>query len=587
MLRTPTLRARWTAQCSLNSMVITLLGGALLGQPSSLHAASSRPQHTQPARVDAALQATVQAQGSASALVVLERPSGRTPKDLIPWMTALKSAQDSVLSCAKLPPGALLHRYDALPLLYVTLTPPELARLASCAGVEYLGPNRQNAPFLSDSVPLIEADLARETFGFTGKGVTVAVVDTGVNYSQSELGGCFGQGCKVSVGYDFADGDDNPNDCDTTYFHGSNVAAIAAGTRGVAVDANIAALKVFSGNCVEAADSDINESLNWVVKNRTAYNIAVVNLSLGFYGQGYSSTCDRDIPGSFTPGINAAYEAGVLVVAAAGNDGFPDEVSYPSCLKNAVSVANAYDARIPPLTWTGADFSCTDKGIVADMIACSSNGGSLVDLAAPGAMIQAAGVTIGGTSQASPHVAGAAALLFQANANSEPDELLTALLDTSDTVEDTRSTSAGPYVYPRVNVNDALTDFDFDPDADGDGFPYDQDCNNSDAAVNPDATEVCNGVDDDCDSKVDNLTDSDADGYSICDDCDDKNAEIHPNNVELDDNIDNDCDEVVDEGFESGGCSCGEAEEPGFSLFPILGVGLFGFQARRRRKASR
>lgn len=500
-------------------------------------------------------------------------------------MEAISALETQTLACAGLATTDLQHRYDALPLLHVMVDQARLTRLLRCETVEYVGPDRVNAPFLGESLPLIEADAAASEYGFNGRNLTVAIIDTGAMYSLKELGGCLGEGCKVVAGYDFADNDADPNDCDKDYRHGSNVASVVGGTGGVAPQANLAALKVFGGNCTTAADSDINASLNWVVKNQKAYNIGVANMSLGFPGEGYSSDCDKDIPGSFTTGINAAMEAGVLVVTAAGNDGFPDQTSYPSCLKNAMAVANSYDARLPPLTWGTGPSACTDTGIRPDMIACSSNGGTLVDVAAPGAMITAAGVTIGGTSQASPHVSGAAALLLQANANATPTELWQALKVSNHTVQDGRSsTQTGGYVYPRLDVLDMLGSFDFEPDADGDGYTYETDCDNTDAAIHPGVTETCNAIDDDCSGKIDDLADADGDGYTICDDCNDANAGMHPNNAELDDNLDNDCDGEVDDGIDSGGCSCGEAEDPGFGVVPLALGSLLWMRRRRGRK---
>jgi len=114
-------------------------------------------------------------------------------------------------------------------------------------------------------------------------------------------------------------------------------------------------------------------------------------------------------------------------------------------------------------------------------------------------------------------------------------------------------------------------------DADEDGFtPEDGDCNDHDADVNPDATEVCNDVDDDCDGAIDRdavdmttwYADTDGDGYgdpkwhtTKCDrpeddfvtnntDCNDTDADINPGATELCDSADNDCDGTVDEGCE-------------------------------------
>jgi CSLREA domain-containing protein len=116
---------------------------------------------------------------------------------------------------------------------------------------------------------------------------------------------------------------------------------------------------------------------------------------------------------------------------------------------------------------------------------------------------------------------------------------------------------------------DGLTDEGFDVDGDG-VTSCAGDCDDTDAAVNPSATEVCNGVDDDCEGGIDEDFDADGDGVTTCgpdglagtadDDCDDAVATTNPNAVELCNGVDDDCDGSVDEDFDVDGdgvTSCG------------------------------
>jgi hypothetical protein len=96
------------------------------------------------------------------------------------------------------------------------------------------------------------------------------------------------------------------------------------------------------------------------------------------------------------------------VVVAAGNNGYIEGLSSPACAPDALSVGAIYDSSLGGITWgTG----CTDATTAADKVVCFSNSASFLTLLAPGVMITSAGITMSGTSQAAPHVAGAIAVL--------------------------------------------------------------------------------------------------------------------------------------------------------------------------------
>jgi len=221
----------------------------------------------------------------------------------------------------------------------------------------------------------------------TGKRVKIAIVDTGVDVTHPDLSGNIGGGANfVASAKSYKD--DNG--------HGTHVAGIVASTNntigvvGVAPQAKIYSVKVLDKSGTGYI-SDIIAGLQWSVSN----GMDIVNMS---FGSNYPNE-------AFEAAINAASDAGVIIVAAAGNDG--SAVDYPAAYEKTIAV------------------SATDSG---NNLASFSSRGEQVDVAAPGVSIYSTYkgstyATMSGTSMATPHVSGIIALMLQRDPGMTLDEI--------------------------------------------------------------------------------------------------------------------------------------------------------------------
>ena len=295
-------------------------------------------------------------------------------------------------------------------------------------------------PTLAQSLPLLGQPQVDQVMGRTGAGTVVAVLDSGVDYTRAEFGACAAPGaaaCQVVYAQDFAP-DDGQRDANG---HGTRVAGTVAG---IAPGAGIAALDVFDG--AGAYSSDITEAIDWAITNKTTYNIVAINMSLGD-GVKHTSPCSILTGASGNPfrqAIINARNAGILTVVSSGNEGYADGLSSPACTPEAVSVGAVYDANVGSVTWS----SCADSTSAADKVTCFSDSASFLTLLAPGALITVAGATVGGTSFASPLVAGAVAVMAEAYPGDSVSSRLLRLTNSGKAVTDSRN----GIVKPRLDL---------------------------------------------------------------------------------------------------------------------------------------
>lgn len=251
-------------------------------------------------------------------------------------------------------------------------------------------------PSLKNSIPKINAS-ALYSKGATGKGYSVAVLDTGVTASHPFLLGrvvneaCFTYSNSCPNGTNQMTG---PGAAKPVHWHGTHVAGIIAGKNsdmsGVAPGANIVAVNIFEKDG-SAYEESLLSGLQYVLSVKDKYNIVAVNLSLGT-SKVWIGTCDTVVP-ELTNIIHDLHKNNVAVVAATGN-AFSHGMSNPACISNVVSVAASYGST--------------------DNITDFSNISQYTTLAAPGYQILSSSDmsyrNSSGTSMATPHVAGAFAL---------------------------------------------------------------------------------------------------------------------------------------------------------------------------------
>jgi subtilisin family serine protease len=259
------------------------------------------------------------------------------------------------------------------------------------------------------------------TYPSTASSVHAYVIDTGIRASHSEFQG------RVTSGPDYVEDDNNADDCNG---HGTHVAGTIGGlASGVAKGVNLHSVRVL--DCDGYGNSaDVAAAVDWVTAN--AIKPAVVNMSLG------GSTLD---PGSsaVSTAVAASIAAGITYTVAAGNDADNACFYSPAVVGQAITVGATDDI---------------------DYIASFSNVGGCVDIFAPGVDILSANISGGltrksGTSMASPHVAGAAALLLAANPTWTPAQVADKLnADSASTVHH----ALGDTPKRLLQLTDALDD---------------------------------------------------------------------------------------------------------------------------------
>jgi len=392
--------------------------------------------------------------------------------------SAIRAVSDEVLFELRESGFVLNHTFSTLPVLALKanaetmaalrklpqvlgITEDRLIRIPEYRKVDVDG-EEADSPMMADAVRLVRADSAWAA-GYTGDGQFVAVLDSGILRSHEAFTGktiieqCYSLRADCANGQVSMSGPGSAGLYDSRYYghdHGTHVSGIAIGNnggsfRGIAPDANLIFIKVFSrfsaeecGSnepCVMSYNSDQLKGLEFVFSKRNQLRISSVNLSLG--GGEYSSAaaCDQDNAFMKTA-IDNLKAAGIATVISAGNEALCNGISAPACISSAISVGATSKQD------TEASFSNFHH--------------ELLDLFAPGQSIRSATgdsnssyQNWGGTSMAAPMLAGAFAIFRQFSRDVFMEDLMTALEYSGKPIATKCNTGVEK---PRINVGDAL-----------------------------------------------------------------------------------------------------------------------------------
>lgn len=393
---------------------------------------------------------------------------------------SVATTQETVLTDLAFPDDQVKERYASFYGMAVSADPWELGEILDHPLVKTVELDEVMEVHDVQGIELMQAAEARAEHD--GYGLSIAICDTGIDYTHPQLGGGGFPNGKVIGGRDTGEDDDDPMD---KHSHGTACAGISAGditekddyTGGVAPAARLYALKVSSTETGgSASSSDIVEAWDWAVTHQNDNATApIMVISTSFGGGKYTSPCN----GAYETAAEAANEAGIAVFVSSGNDGYCDAISSPACAPSAISVGAVYDADFGLYGPCVDEDSCANKTATgscstgwyvkddteADKVTAYSNSASFLDIFAPSNKAYTTypvedgswSTSFGGTSAACPYAAGAAAVLQTWSKNETGEYLSVAALkelltDSGDYVTDTKV----EITKPRVNVANAV-----------------------------------------------------------------------------------------------------------------------------------
>ena len=404
--------------------------------------------------------------GSAKVIVSLFEPTEAqtinwsSPASVTSMRNQVATLQNQVLSTLNASEFTLRHKLTNVAVFSGQITQTGLNKLMANPNVAHIEPVRTLYPMTAQGIPLMNALDTRGTYN--GQGVSIAIVDSGVDYTHPRLGGGAFPNSKVIGGWDFIDNDADPMPTDSA--HGTSCAGIAAGSLGtvgdyiggVAPNAKIYAIRIGD---IPGFPSDYGlTAWDWCITHKnddTANPILVISNSWRS-NDWFSDTTSADaLSPAYSQAAQIAVSAGITILAASGNESYANEISWPAAMSNVISVGAVYDAAFMSQT-------CYVQ-TQPDQVTCYSNTANILDIFAPSENAYTTALGGGynqyfnGTSAACPYAAGAVAALQSAAKQLKgnyltPFQVRGALKLTGNPITDTKVT----ITKPRVNLGAAI-----------------------------------------------------------------------------------------------------------------------------------
>lgn len=414
----------------------TLVAGLLLAGLATRAAAQ-----TSGWRLSPQVRAQLDALGTAEVFVLLREPPQTRPGDFQARRRAIHSQRAQVLAPLRREDVQVHREFAVVSAFTASATHAAVAQLLADPRVLRIDPMKYGSGAQVESVPQIRADAVHRRSDL-GQGVTVAVLDTGFDPTTPDVAGsiaaehCF---CTGGCCPDGSSEQSGSGSALTLATHGNHVTGIIVSKgliapTGVAPGAQVVAVKVLNDQN-RGFLGDWIAALEWIAVERP--EVQAINMSL-VSDSVFSGTCDDadSYNLGFAQVLGALRARGTVAFVAAGNGGRADAIASPACISSAVSVGAVQQND---QVWAASD---TYAGL---------------DLLAPGVSIVSTGLgsslaTLSGTSMATPHATGSAALLFALNPTLTADQIEEALKHSGVRLRDARN----GFTFPRVNALGAM-----------------------------------------------------------------------------------------------------------------------------------